>query len=61
MKLSAVGARDGLTWLLNGQVVGQGDGVATPLHLKLQGGDQTLTAMDGRGKFAQLRFVVRTQ
>ncbi|MDD5031150.1 MAG: penicillin-binding protein 1C [Rhodoferax sp.] len=61
LKLTAVGARDGLTWLLNGQVAGQSDSVASPLHLKLQGGDQTLTAMDGRGRFAQLRFVVRTE
>ncbi len=32
-----------------------------PLHLKLQGGDPMLTALDGRGKFAQVRFVVRTE
>ncbi|OGB34016.1 MAG: penicillin-binding protein 1C [Burkholderiales bacterium RIFCSPLOWO2_12_FULL_61_40] len=61
LKLTAVGARDGLTWLLNGQVAGQSDKEASPLHLKLQGGDQMLTAMDGRGKFAQVRFVVRTE
>lgn len=61
LKLTALGARDGLVWLLNGKVVGQSKTVPSPLHLQLQGGEQTLTAMDGRGKFAQLRFTVRTQ
>lgn len=61
LKLTAVGARGGLTWLLNGQVAGQSETVEAPLHLNLRGGDQILTAMDGRGKFAQIRFVVRTE
>jgi penicillin-binding protein 1C len=59
LRVSAVGARDGLTWLLNGQVAGQSDTVASPLHLQLHSGDQVLTAMDGRGRFAQVRFVVQ--
>jgi penicillin-binding protein 1C len=59
LKLTAVGARDGLTWLLNGQVAGQSVAVNSPLHLKLQSGDKRLTAMDGRGRFAQVRFVVQ--
>ena len=59
LKLTAVGARDGLTWLLNGQVAGQSVAATSPLHLKLQSGDKILTAMDGRGRFAQVRFVVQ--
>jgi len=60
LNLQAIGAQDGLTWLLNGQVVGQSDKANTALRLKLaQAGDQALTAMDGRGRFAQVRFTVR--
>ena len=61
LKLTAVGARDGLTWLLNGQVAGHSETADTPLRLTLQAGDQMLTALDGRGKYAQVRFVVRTE
>ncbi|CAN5218082.1 penicillin-binding protein 1C [soil metagenome] len=60
LTLQAIGAQDGLVWLLNGQVVGQSDKANTALRLKLaQAGDQALTAMDGRGRFAQVRFTVR--
>ena len=62
LNLQAIGAQDGLTWLLNGQVVGQSEKTNTALRLKLaQAGDQALTAMDGRGRFAQLRFTVQQQ
>ena len=61
LNLQAIGAQDGLTWLLNGQVVGQSDKANAALHLPLaQAGDQALTAMDGRGRFAQVRFTVQT-
>ena len=60
LNLQAIGAQDGLTWLLNGQVVGTSDKANTALRLKLaQAGDQALTAMDGRGRFAQVKFTVR--
>lgn len=60
LALQAVGAQDGLTWLLNGQLVGQSAaGEKTALKLRLaQDGSQALTAIDGRGRYAQVRFAV---
>jgi penicillin-binding protein 1C len=59
LKLQAVGAQEGLTWLLNGQLVGQSEKAGAPLLLELaHSGEQTLTAMDGRGRFGQIRFGV---
>lgn len=58
LALQAVGAQDGLTWLLNGQPVGQ-HAKSGALKLKLQrDGSQALTAIDGRGRYAQVRFSV---
>lgn len=59
LKLQAVGAQEGLTWLLNGQLVGQSEKSGAPLQLELsRSGEQTLTAVDGRGRFGQIRFSV---
>ena len=59
VNLQAIGAQDGLTWLLNGQVVGHSEQADRPLRLSLaRDGAQALTAMDGRGRYAQLRFSV---
>ncbi len=62
LNLQAVGAHEGVTWLLNGLVVGQSPASASNVPLKLtlaQAGSQSLTAMDGRGRYAQIRFMVQ--
>jgi len=63
LKLQALGAQDGLTWLLNGLVVGDSDEPgknSASLQLSLsRPGAHALTAMDGRGRYAQLRFTVQ--
>lgn len=62
LKLQAVGAQEGLTWLLNGQLVGQSEKTGAPLLLELvRSGEQTLTAVDGRGRYGQTRFGVKLE
>ncbi|MDP1900448.1 MAG: penicillin-binding protein 1C [Rubrivivax sp.] len=61
LTLQAIGAQGGLTWFLNGQVVGQSGNPDAPMRLKLaRQGSQSLTALDGRGHYAQLRFSVQS-
>jgi len=60
VRLQAIGAQQGLSWLLNGQLVGQSENANALLELTLKRpGDQTLTVMDGRGRYARLSFELR--
>lgn len=58
LRLQAVGAQQGVTWLLDGQLAGDGEGVQV-LTLK-QPGRHTLTALDGRGRWARVGFEVQS-
>ncbi len=58
LRLQAVGAQQGVTWLLNGQLAGDGEGVQV-LTLK-QPGRHALTALDGRGRWARVGFEVQS-
>ncbi|MFN3862252.1 MAG: penicillin-binding protein 1C [Roseateles sp.] len=57
LRLQAVGAQQGVTWLLDGQLAGDGEGQQT-LTLK-QAGRHALTALDGRGRWARVGFEVQ--
>jgi len=60
LALQAVGAQQGLSWLLNGQAVGASNSGGGPLKLTLaRAGMQSLTALDGRGRYAQVKFSVQ--
>lgn len=60
LRVQAVGAGAGLTWLLDGQVAGHSEppGVGQVLTLARPGA-HTLTALDGRGRWARLGFEVQ--
>lgn len=59
VRVAAVGAREGLHWLLDGRLVGSGAAEAA-LRLQLdQPGEHALTAVDGQGRFDRVRFTVK--
>ncbi len=59
LRLQAIGARESLSWLLNGRLVGSG-GADTVLRLKLdQPGEHALTAIDGQGRYERVQFTLR--
>lgn len=60
LRLQAVGASSGLTWLLDGQWVGSSDEAGAVQVLTLtRDGAHALTAMDGRGRWARVAFEVQ--
>lgn len=57
LRLQAIGAQQGLNWLLDGQLVGSSDKAGALQLLTLQQpGAHALTAMDGRGSWARVGF-----
>lgn len=57
LRLQAIGAQQGLNWLLDGQLVGSSDkGGALQVLTLQQPGAHALTAMDGRGRWARVGF-----
>ncbi len=60
LRLQAVGASQGITWLLDGQFAGGSEqaGAVQVLTLTREGA-HALTAMDGRGRWARLAFEVQ--
>ena len=60
LRLQAVGASSGLTWLLDGQFVGASEQAGAVQLLTLtREGSHALTAMDGRGRWVRLPFEVQ--
>jgi penicillin-binding protein 1C len=60
LRLQAVGASQGLTWLLDGQLVGSSEQAGAVQLLTLdRPGPHALTAMDGRGRWARVGFEVQ--
>lgn len=58
VRVAAVGAREGLTWLLDGRQVGSGPAEAA-LKLRLdQPGEHALTVIDGQGRYERVAFTV---
>jgi penicillin-binding protein 1C len=60
LRLQAVGAQQGVTWLLDGQWVGASEkgGAVQTLTLD-RDGSHRLTVMDGQGRYAKLAFEVQ--
>lgn len=57
LRLQAIGAQQGLSWLLDGQLVGSNDKAGALQVLTLQqAGTHALTALDGRGRWARVGF-----
>ncbi|MFT7722173.1 MAG: penicillin-binding protein 1C [Roseateles sp.] len=60
LRVQAVGARAGLTWLLDGQFAGGSDRPDAVQRLTLsRDGAHALTALDGQGRWARVDFEVR--
>ncbi|MBW8847811.1 MAG: penicillin-binding protein 1C [Burkholderiales bacterium] len=60
LRLQAVGASQGITWLLDGQFAGASEQAGAVQLLTLtREGSHALTAMDGRGRWARLPFEVQ--
>lgn len=60
LRLQAVGASQGITWLLDGQLAGSSEHAGAVQVLTLtRAGAHALTAMDGRGRWARLAFEVQ--
>ena len=59
VRVQALGARDGVNWLLDGRLVGSGRAEQS-LRLKLdQPGDHALTAIDGQGHYERVAFTLK--
>jgi penicillin-binding protein 1C len=59
VRVMAVGAREGVVWLLDGRLVGSGQ-AAQSLRLKLdQPGEHALTAIDGLGRYERVAFTLK--
>jgi len=59
VRVQAVGAREGVTWLLDGRLVGSGQAEQS-LRLKLdQPGEHALTAVDGQGRYERVAFTLK--
>ncbi|CAM3767766.1 penicillin-binding protein 1C [Roseateles saccharophilus] len=57
LRLQAIGAQQGVNWLLDGQLVGSNDKAGALQLLTLQqAGAHALTALDGRGRWARVAF-----
>ncbi len=60
LRLQAVGASQGITWLLDGQFIGSHEQAGAVQLLTLtRDGAHALTAMDGRGRWARVAFEVQ--
>jgi penicillin-binding protein 1C len=60
LRLQAIGAQQGLTWLLDGQLAGSSEQAGAIQVLTLaRAGSHQLTAMDGRGHWARVGFEVQ--
>ncbi len=60
VRVQAIGARDAVTWLLDGRMVGSTEPRSPGLRLRLdQAGDHTLTALDAHGRYERVVFSVR--
>jgi penicillin-binding protein 1C len=59
VRVQAVGAREGVNWLLDGRLVGSGQAEQS-LRLKLdQPGEHALTAIDGQGRYDRVAFTLK--
>jgi penicillin-binding protein 1C len=59
VRVQAVGAREGVNWLLDGRLVGSGL-AEQALRLKLdQPGEHALTAIDGQGRYERVAFTLK--
>ena len=59
VQVQAVGAREGVNWLLDGRLVGSGR-AGQSLRLKLdQPGEHSLTAIDGQSRFERVTFTLK--
>ena len=57
LRLQAIGAQQGMSWLLDGQLAGSSEQAGAVLALTLrQAGPHALTALDGRGRWARVSF-----
>ncbi|MCE4553623.1 penicillin-binding protein 1C [Pelomonas cellulosilytica] len=62
LRLQAIGAQQGVNWLLDGQLVGSSDVAgATQLLTLRQPGAHALTALDGRGRWARISFELQAE
>ena len=60
VRVQAIGARDAVTWLLDGRLIGSTDLRNPGLKLTLsEAGDHALTALDADGRYERLVFSVR--
>lgn len=60
VSVQAIGSREPVNWLLDGQWVGSTSPTAVALRLRLtQPGEHTLTAMDAHGRFDQVAFTLQ--
>lgn len=60
LRLQAIGAQQGVNWLLDGQLVGSDLGNSQTLTLRTPG-SHALTAMDGRGRWARVGFELQAE
>ena len=59
VNVQAVGAREGVNWLLDGRLVGSGR-AGQSLRLKLdQPGEHSLTAIDGQSRYERVTFTLK--
>ncbi len=59
VRVQALGAREGVNWLLDGRLVGNGPADQS-LRLALdQPGDHALTAIDGQGRYGRVTFTLK--
>jgi penicillin-binding protein 1C len=57
LRLQAIGAQQGVAWLLDGQLAGSSEAAGGVQTLTLrQPGTHALTALDGRGRWARVAF-----
>ncbi|WP_419964749.1 penicillin-binding protein 1C [Pelomonas parva] len=57
LRLQAIGAQQGVNWLLDGQLAGSSEAAGSTQTLTLsQPGRHALTALDGRGRWARVAF-----
>ena len=60
VQVQAIGSREAVHWLLDGQWVGSTTPSAASMRLRLtQSGEHTLTATDDQGRYDQVRFTVQ--
>ena len=60
VQVRAIGSKEAVTWLLNGQTVGNSEAGQPSLKLKLTAtGAQALTALDAQGRYERVEFRVQ--